>query len=363
MKLINRLTFYSSLWSQFLRDKLSLSPCRVKDFESYIRESPKEVAAGKTTKIWFWVPSRSAGALFILWDIVPKVESLIQRLCLSFSIGLSFEEPREVDFDILFVFKAVPGNQVFNSSKKIILVMCDQADVFWRDLPRFDGIVVTSSKELARLIANRTDKPVYFIHEPEKNSYIDHGYRNCNEEGSLARKFSILWHGGNYSIPAILRYRKHFEYLATVTDFRELVIVSEEGRNLGLEWKGVEFRYISWSPENLITASSNCRFAFLPARASLKNSYLKPAARLRCCYAQGLTAVGDERVPEVVRFSQSIGAPLIPSDASVGNFLESFWNDTLRLTHLAKVGNREVKEHYSEDSATQHWIKLIKYLA
>ena len=86
-------------------------------------------------------------------------------------------------------------------------------------------------------------------------------------------------------------------------------------------------------------------------------------SRLRCCYAQGLTAVGDERVPEVVRFSQSIGAPLIPSDASVGNFLESFWNDTLRLTHLAKVGNREVKEHYSEDSATQHWIKLIKYLA
>ena len=249
MKLINRLTFYSSLWSQFLRDKLLLTPSRAKDFASYIREAPRGVAAEKTTKIWFWVPSRSAGALFILWDIVPKVESLIQRLGLSFSIGLSFEQPRESDYDILFVFKAVPSTQVFNSSKKIVLVICDQADVFWRDLPRFDGIVVTSSNELARLIANRTDKPVYFIHEPEKNSYIDHGYRKCNEECLVACKVSILWHGGNYSLPALLQYRKHFEYLATVTDFKELVIVSGDGHSLGLEWKGVEFRYVPWSTE------------------------------------------------------------------------------------------------------------------
>jgi len=363
MKLINRLAFYRSLWSQFLRDKLSLLPSKIQNFDSFVNESRRLDLSGKTTKVWFLVPSRSAGASFIMWNIVPKVDSFVQQLGLSISIGLSFEEPSEVNFDILFVFKAVPSNQVFASSKKTVLVICDQADVFWQDFSRFDAIVVTSSNELARLIANRTDKPIYFLHEPERTSYIDHGYQRCNKEGIVDENAAILWHGGNYSLPALLRYRRQFEYLATATDFKELVIVSGDGSDLGLDWSGIQFRYVPWSSENLIRASSVCRFAFLPARASLKNSYLKPAARLRCSYALGLPAVGDKRVPEVVRFSQRIGAPLIPSDSLVANFLEALWIDMSRLKKMAIIGNREVKEHYSEESTVNRWIRLIEHLA
>lgn len=366
--LLCRFGFYLALWRQFIFSKFfspsdDLERFAVPEAKIICSQSAEVGELPRKGIVWFWVPSDSAGASLILWAIIPRVADYFQKNAPNVEIVISDKLPSSVEVSLLFSFKAVPNESIRTRANQVVLVICDQAHLFWCDLRLFDAVVVTSSYELARLIANQTTKPVYFIDEPEKDIYF-----NSFDEKGFQRQFferrSVLWHGGSYSLSALLKYQEAFEVLAKNTNFSRIILISGNGADLGLKWDGVEFSYIPWAPDALIEFGKTCRLAFLPARSSLRNSYLKPAARLRCCYAFGVPAIGDHRVPEVVRLSATLRAPLIPRrKQEVGNFLQSLWSDVPMLADLAKKGHEHLQRTHSEQRVILSWVRLINHLS
>lgn len=311
-------------------------------------------------RVHFWVPHQTAGAQFILWDVVPFVIDSLLRKCPRANISISESIPKE-RFDVVLSFKEPIPDWV--DTRHRCLVICDEIDRLWRHLATFDSAVCTSSLALASLLKKRVNK-VYWISEVEPDDLIAHGSSRLGSR-LLGPCNSIFWHGGNYTLNELADLKPFFEMLRERIHFESIEVVCGDGEYLPTQLRKSWINCHPWSRENLKSISARCRLAILPARRSLRNSFLKPASRLRCCFAMGLPAIGDDRVPEVVLLSRQLGLPVLDFrdiDRSV-ECVADLWTHPERLEAVAVSGHSLIRTKYSRDFALEGWEQTLSRIA
>ena len=354
----SRSHFYASLWRLYLRYPQGLPSQSIRPF---IPPIPKALDKLKHKRVHFWVPHRTAGSQFILWDVIPHLIERLKAQIPSLHVSISETIPG-YPVDILFSFKEPVDRQLYPKLKHVSLVICDEADRLWNVIGTFDSIVCTSSVELAQLL-HKKKSPVLMIPEVEPSELLEQGGRRLDTP-EFGNRQSILWHGGLYTLKELVQRLAFFEELHKRVEFDRVIVVCGDGvAPSGLNSHPL-FEFRPWSRSALSTAANECRLALLPARSSLKLSYLKPASRLRCIFALGCVALGDARVPEVTRFSRRLGMPIIPFSraAQAAEMVAEFWNDSARIRQIQHAGHEYVKSHHHVSQAIHHWINAMVYL-
>lgn len=350
----SKLGFYLSLWSLYLR-------CPHGVFfddqrKQGVSKDCSRLNALPTKRVHFWVPHNTAGAQFILWEVIPKlIQVLIDK---NININITISESISNDqCDLIFSFKE-PFPDHIRAGRRV-LVICDEIDRLWSHLDQFNSVVCTSSFELAELIKTKVNN-VYFAPEIEPKTLLEAGERKLlGDSDRLAN--SILWHGGEHTLEELVSLISFFARLREMISFESLEIVCGAGIRrpdlAGYPW----IRLTPWSRDNLISVSKKCRLAILPARKSLKHSYLKPASRVRCSYALAVPGLGDSRVPEVVRLSRLLRMPVLDfsDENSAVRAVADLWSDSFKLKEAAKAGHDFVKNYHSIDAALSAWTQIL----
>lgn len=352
MNLTTRASFYVSLWITFIRHGILKEA--VKEFE--IRGAQFEKLEPSPLHIHFYVPQKSAGAQFIVWESIGQALEQIEFRA-GAKITISTSIPSE-PVDVLFCFKMERPRYI--PSEICCLIICDEADRLWNALGDFDLVVVTSSLELCELVHIKNQQ-VFFLPEVEPLELIEFGITNCRS--NPGEKNDILWHGGIHTLHELRQFKPFFVALRHRIGFARLLLVVGDGTcppEFQEDWISV----LPWSRDNLCKASQSSRLSILPARGSLKLSFLKPAARVRCCLAMGLVALGDRRVPEVQRLCSHLGLPSIDfSDYGTAvQTISDFWDKSDAIRNKAQAGHKAVFRDYSPEIAVRHWANLIFHL-
>jgi hypothetical protein len=339
-----------------LRFHLSLYLAYLLKRETGFAEIPKEpVRAGdtKSLKAFFWTPTPTAGANVIVHDMLPSLKELTSQLAPGWDICAGSTLPNHA-VDWLICFKAVPPKEAVAGRK--VLLICDQAEVFWDRMADFDAVIATSSRPFAGLLASRHPH-VAFIPESEPRDYLEFGRDNLATPPAK-RGEVLLWHGGQYSLDGLAKIRRGLERWAAETT-AQLHVVSGKQPARTEKWGALTVHYFPWSKAQLQASARAARLGLVPARFSLKNSWLKPASRVRCLFALGVPVIGDGRVPDVVEFMASINGPLANSPATWEAALRRQWNEPETLAQLAARGHAMVADQYSTDQTARQWFRYF----
>lgn len=305
--------------------------------------------------IHFFVPDNQnqAGARVIIFDVYAELIRQIKKLKLPWSVSISSNEPTK-DIDILICFKCLP-KKFNNSNRKNILLICDQAELFWDDIKKFDYVVATSSEPFARLLSQK-NKKTFFISESETNNILNIGKKNLKFSPSSRQPF-LLWHGGKYSLDPLIQLLPLLEDFRKKNDFKILMISGNEPEKKYM-WGKILVHQFPWSYENFISQVSQARLGFIPAKSSIKGSFLKPASRIRSLYALGTPSIGDERVPDVKKFMDSFGGPMASNKEEWLYKLEMLWNSK-SLDEIAFKGWSTVRDSYTDKETAKQWINFL----
>lgn len=322
-------------------------------------QQPLPTAPGRpisgTRRVFFWTPGDTPGANVIVHDIMPALHAAAARHAPGWTITAGRTIPDE-NFDALICFKAVPPPEARLRATRTILLICDQAEVFWDELPKFDSVVATSSEPFGALVCRRHTQ-VTLIPESEPLDYLESGAANLRLAPSQ-RPLELIWHGGQYSLGALLRLRPQLERWAKGRE-ASLHIISGRDPEAEERWGELRVQRAPWSKEHLKHAASRARLGIIPARPSLKNSWLKPASRVRCLFALGVPAIGDSRVPDVRQFAAACHAPVAGSDSEWLRSLEELWSNPTELDGLAVRGHRAVADGWSANQTAFRWLRHL----
>jgi len=301
----------------------------------------------------FWAPHATAGAVQIIFSL-REFFSKLERY--GFQISVSDELPT-ASVDVLVSFKAIPPS---GCSSYSVLLICDQAELFWSELRVFDEVIVTSSYELQLLIGYRHPS-VSMISEFEPSWNIEKGRLRLQlPEGSRSK---VFWHGGHYSFNELEPYLPIIESLMDDGDCDGLVIVSGEQAETTYDLGTIPVWHFPWSYANLSRAASECRLALLPARRKLKHSFLKPASRVRCAFSLGIYALGDGRTPEVRRFASKVGAKVLTGNLkSDAEMIRSCWYNSSLLETVEKAIS-EIERNHSQVAIESMWLDWFERTA
>jgi hypothetical protein len=91
----------------------------------------------------------------------------------------------------------------------------------------------------------------------------------------------------------------------------------------------------------------------------VKLSWLKPASRVRCLYALGVPAIGDDRVPDTVDFMAAFNGPLAGHRRAWLDALTGLWNDSGALSRHAANGHAAVAGQFSTGRTARQWLRHI----
>ena len=346
-KPLTKLGFYLTLYAT----RTGLRRGRVREVDD---REPRRLESATRRRVFFWTPATTAGAQVIVHDIVPEIRRVVAERGLPWEVDYVAEIPAGA-IDDLVCFKAVPDAGQRGRSKRVIMLICDQADVFWRDLPLFDAVVATSSRPFARLVSARHPR-VSFIGESEPEALIAWGAERLG--GDFAGRRELLWHGGAYSQNALLDLRSMLGELDLGPDARLHVVSGREAERTE-RWGRLAVRYSPWSIENLQAAAATARLGIVPARASLKSSWLKPASRVRRLFALGVPAIGDRRVPDVECFMAEFGGPVAAGVAEWRSVIRQCWSDEDGLRELAQRGHAAVAMGHSASRTARQWLNFL----
>ena len=246
-------------------------------------------------KIHFWAPIASPGANVIVHDMLPMLIDEARAAGLDWRIEAGLELPKE-EVDWLVCFKAIPeAKEIVGDPRKVFLI-CDMKHYFWKGLREFDSVVVAPSRTMAALLAKGHSR-VAFFGESEPPDYLEVGAENLAtppaERGDV-----LMWHGGSWGLGPLLRLREKLEQFAETRSV-ELHVVSGQKPMREEQWGRLKVIFFPWSKERLFQSAAKARLGFIPARSSLRLSWLKPASRVRCLYSLGVPAIGDGRAPDV----------------------------------------------------------------
>ena len=347
--MLKKINFYSTLnllYLNFLKGEF-ITPKKTIPLNKLPLTIPKS--------IHFLVPlhQNEAGAKIIIYDIIPELVSVIKKLKLPWSITISPEEPT-YKIDVLICFKCIPKLLIKSNQKKILLI-CDQAELFWNNINEFDYAIATSSEPFANLISKK-NKKTFFISESETIKNLNVGTKNLVKKPS-ERDPILLWHGGAYSIQPLLELRPLLEDFAKKNDF-QLTIISGKSNEKRYKWGKIEVRQIPWSQETFISEVSKARLGIIPAKEGLRSSYLKPASRIRALYALGTPAIGDFNVPDVRKFMGLFNGPMAHSKDDWLSNLAKLWNDK-EIDNLANKGWLAVNQNYSAKQTAFQWVNFL----
>ena len=315
----------------------------------------KKINVSKVKRIHFLVPEgqNEPGAKIIVYDVYPELTKLVKKLKLPWVISVSHKEPA-YKIDLLICFKCLPKEQI-QKKRKTVLLICDQAEVFWRAIKLFDYVVASSSEAFASLVSQKNSN-TFFISESETIENIEIGKKNLKTLPSI-REPTILWHGGKYSMDALIRLKPLLEIFAKKNKLK-LVIISGKEQEVSYSWGEIEVQQIPWSNKVLISQVSKARLGIIPAKKSLRMSYLKPASRVRLFYALGTPAIGDGRVPDVKKFMGSFRGPIAKKDAEWLYLLEKLWSSK-ELDRIATKGWKSVSQRYSSQQTANQWLNFL----
>ena len=315
----------------------------------------KKIDVSRVKRIHFLVPGHQneAGAKIIVHDVYPELAKLVKKLKLPWVISVSPNEPK-YQIDLLICFKCLPKEQIKNKRKTILLI-CDQAEIFWRTIKSFDYIVASSSEAFASLVSQK-NRNTFFISESETVGNIKIGKQNLKLLPSK-REPTILWHGGKYSMDALIRLKPLLENFASRSKLK-LVIITGKGKKTSYRWGKIEVEQIPWSNKTLINQVSKARLGIIPARESLRMSFLKPASRIRLFYALGTPAIGDGRVPDVKKFMGNFHGPFAKKDGEWLHLIEKLW-ESKELDKIAAKGWKSVSQSYSTRQTAIQWVNFL----
>jgi len=308
-------------------------------------------------RIHFWTPARTAGAIFIVDNMLPCLREETAQLGLQWNITHGERLPEDA-VDWLICFKATPPPGAAPGQPRKVMLICDQAEVHWKDLPSFDEVVSTSSEPFSWVVAWRHRK-VFYIAEAEPERHLAFGEENLKRP-IAEREPVLLWHGGPHSLPALQALRPALEDWAARRDATLHVICGREAEREE-RWGNLTVRWFPWSEEQVRRSAAVSRLGIVPAKRRLKLSWLKPASRVRCLYAQGVPAIGDGRTPDVVDFARRFGSPVACGPREWGRQLERLWDDTDELQRLAEAGHAEVRNRFTTRIAARKWIRYFAW--
>lgn len=320
--------------------------------------APLERSILGTRRVCFWTPDDTAGANVIVHDVMPALHAAAALHAPGWSITVGRTLPAG-DCDALICFKVLPPPEARLRARRTVLLICDQAEVFWDALPKFDSVVATSSEPFVALVSRRHPR-VTFIPESEPLDYIEFGVANLRFAPS-ERPHELLWHGGHYSLGALLRLRPQLESWAEGRE-ATLHIISGNAPESEERWGKLRVRRAPWSKERLKFAASRARLGIIPARSSMKNSWLKPASRVRCLFALGVPVIGDSRVPDVRRFAATCCGPTAGSDFDWCELMDECWDNPASLDLLAVRGHQAVADGWSAKQAAVRWLRYLDLL-
>jgi hypothetical protein len=293
--------------------------------------------------------------MVIIDNVLHPLRNQLEQLGVDWELVTSTDLPdKEVDW--LFCFKSVPHPRQVPGNPRRVLLICDQAEVFWKDVPAFHEVLATSSPQFARLLAWRHDK-VSYLSETEPEIHLELGRQVL--AGNYPKEPVLLWHGGTHSLKALYALKPQLIDWAQPHPEACLQIVCGSGVERTEHWGKLTVRYFPWSVEQLHASARIARLAIIPAINRLKHSWLKPASRVRCCYAMGVPAIGDRHVPEVEAFAESFGGPVAKSLAGWRAELENLWGDADERNRLAKAGHAKVETEFSTPVAIRRWIRYL----
>ncbi|MBI3881372.1 MAG: glycosyltransferase family 1 protein [Verrucomicrobia bacterium] len=323
------------------------------------REIPKEPflqsGAPRSLKIFFWAPTLTPGVELIIHDILPDLRREIAAAGLNWDVRVGEELPTDA-VDWLISFKAVPDAARVVGQPRQVLLICDIVAYFWEHRVEFDAIVCTSSRTLAAFFANG-HRNVTFIGEAEAPEFVEPGRANLartpGERGPV-----LMWHGGPYSMDALLEIRPQLERLAATREM-ELHLVSGQKPASEENWGRLKVKRLPWSKEQLVRTAAIARLGLAPARASLRASWVKPGSRIRRLYALGVPAIGDARVPDAAQFLGEFGGPVACNSAEWEKLLGELWDAPEKLRALAAAGQRAVTERHSTHQTAWQWMRYF----
>jgi len=328
-----------------------INPCH----GSYIEVSDKIPVINNlvSIKIYFYVPVKNSGARVTVIDIYNDLISTINNLGLPWEVIISEELPK-TEVNYLICFKSIPKKSV-PGDPKLIMLICDQGEIFWDHLQKFDYIVATSSKNFAKLLSLR-NKNIFYISESETTRNLDEGSVNLKRAPS-SRPPSLLWHGGSYSLEALYELKPILEDFANFNEV-SLIIISGADTAYKYNWGKLKVDHLPWSINAMLDSAKKSRLGIIPARSGLRTSFLKPASRVRCLYSLGVPTIGDARVPDVVEFMDKFGGPVAKNKDEWLNLIQTLWNSK-KIDGLAMEGWKIVNNQFSTLNTAKQWINLL----
>lgn len=309
-------------------------------------------------QVFFWVPHSTAGSKFIVEDMFNKLSSTLNLSGGEYHLSIGSNLPIS-DPDMLICFKAIPTQQYYRNKKThTVLLVCDELEKFWSYLKSFDHIVVTSSFELFSLCKLRHNS-VTFITEFESDESLAFGSRNL-KASPIRNRFGIAWHGGHYSLPALVKIRSVLETFGrSLQNNLVLNLVSGSKQLYVSNWGELKVNHYPWSEANMQLVAADSRVGIVPARPSIRTSFLKPSSRVRKLYALGVPAIGDANVPEVMRFLKEINGPIARNPKDWLNQLNRLWfhDDP---TSLTVDGIELIRDKHSVQRCVDQWILFFQ---
>jgi hypothetical protein len=296
--------------------------------------------------------------MFIVEEMFQKLSSTISLQGSGYQLTLGRDLPLSSP-DMLVCFKAIPTRNFFEDKEvHTVLLVCDELEKFWGKLQLFDHVIVTASPELYKLCEKRHSS-VTFITEFETDESLGFGVRNL-KESPIGERFGIAWHGGLYSFPALVKIRPALEKFGRlVGNSLTLNIVSGSEHFKVFHWGELRVKHYPWSESNMQIVAATSRLGVIPARPSIRTSFLKPSSRVRKLYSLGVPTIGDANVPEVKRFLGTINGPIARTPQDWLNQLNRLWFHE-DLTRLTVDGLELIRDKHSADRCVGQWIAFIK---
>lgn len=338
--------FFSFIFRNFFSKKFSVPA-------SYIKKNFR-FNAQKKVVIHFYAAYNSAGTKVVISDVVPEINKKIKSLSLPWNVVFSNSMPRK-KVDYLICFKCLPIGPVLGKPK-IILSICDEGENFWDSLKNFDAVVVSSSFEFASLLALKNNK-TFFICESENLENINFGFKNIKRLPS-ERPCNLFWHGLPSSMEALTKLKPYLIQSAKSRKINLLIVSGKQAKH-NFNWGRLSVSHFPWSPENMKKCAKISRIGIVPARETLRTSYLKPASRLRVLYALGVPSIGDASVPNVRSFSLPFNGPIARTPKEFSDKINWLLDNSKFLDNIAIKGLKHVKNEYSGQITANQWINFF----
>jgi len=287
--------------------------------------------------------------------MLPTLRKEIANAGLAWKVESSEQLPSEpVDWQVCF--KAAPDRDKIVGQPRKVFLICDMKHYFWEGLRRFDAVVVAPSRTMAAMIGFG-HRDVSFLGESEPLDYVAWGEGNL-KTSPADRGNVLLWHGGKWTLPPLLDMRPDLERFAATRDV-ELHVVSGQDEAREENWGPLAVKFLPWSKEQLFASATRARLGFVPAKSSVRLSWLKPASRVRCLYALGVPAIGDLRAPDVVDFLGEFGGPSAGDARAWSRQLATIWDAPETLGNLAVAGHDAVRERHSTLQTARQWLRYF----